>query len=56
VNAWPPSSWLKSFSKYLAAENKYFVYPRISLTSNYGDTGIHIGIPNSLFQVSFAFG
>jgi hypothetical protein len=36
---WPASSWKKHFAAYLVATNKYFVYPRISLTSNFNDPG-----------------
>ncbi len=36
---WPETSWKKYFCGYLAAENKFFVYPRISLTTNFNDPG-----------------
>jgi len=36
---WPESSWKKHFIGYLIAANKYFIYPRISLTTNYSDIG-----------------
>ncbi len=36
---WPESSWKKHFTAYLAATNKYFVYPRVSLSSNFNDPG-----------------
>jgi hypothetical protein len=36
---WPESSWKKLFCAYLADQNKYFVYPRISLTTNFNDPG-----------------
>jgi hypothetical protein len=38
---WPNTSWLKIFAKYIIENNKYFVYPYDSLTTNFGDTGIH---------------
>ncbi len=36
---WPESSWKKHYTAYLADTKKYFVYPRISLTSNFNDPG-----------------
>ncbi len=39
---WPvKTSWKRSFFKYMVAANKFFVYPRISLTTNFGDVGQH---------------
>jgi hypothetical protein len=42
ISEWPnKSSWLKIFSKYIIEENKYFVYPYVSLSTNFGDAGVH---------------
>jgi len=41
VIKWPESSWKKYFIKYMMLEGKYFVYPRTSLTTNFGDIGVH---------------
>ncbi|MBX2935124.1 MAG: glycosyltransferase [Ferruginibacter sp.] len=42
VQSWPSaSSWKKLFYQYLIEHNLYFVYPRKSLTTNYGDIGQH---------------
>ncbi|MBA2846976.1 hypothetical protein HNP88_001160 [Methanococcus maripaludis] len=41
VLKWPASSWKKHFIHYLIKEKKYFVYPRISLTTNFMDVGTH---------------
>ena len=38
---WPKTSWKKYFTAYLAAGDKYFVFPRISLTTNFNDPGTH---------------
>lgn len=51
VSSWPRSSWLKHFIMYLVTHNKYFIYPNISLTTNFSDTGTHIKSKMSLFQV-----
>lgn len=48
---WPSSSWLKLFIKYLVDTNKYFVYPKVSLSTNFGDSGTHNKISNSSYQV-----
>lgn len=41
VLEWPAASWKKQFFRYVVATNKYFVYPRISLSTNFADTGVH---------------
>lgn len=41
VADWPTTSWKKYFMKYLIDKEKYFVYPRFSLTTNFGDPGVH---------------
>jgi len=51
VMFWPKTSWKKDFVKYMAAKNKYFVYPRISLTTNFGDIGTHGRQKNNNVQV-----
>jgi len=52
IIAWPESSWKKYFTKYLVDNNKYFVYPRYSLTTNFSDEGgFHIKQSTTLFQV-----
>lgn len=39
VIKWKETSWLKYFIKYNQENNKFVVYPRISLTSNFSDAG-----------------
>ena len=51
VTGWPESSWLKYYIHYVVKSNKYFIYPYISLTTNFGDIGIHTGDANSSGQV-----
>lgn len=41
VCAWPESSWKKYFVRYLVETGRFFVHPRRSLTTNFGDTGTH---------------
>lgn len=47
---WPKSSWLKYHTRYCIEQNKYFVYPYYSLSTNNGDAGTHNGKKNNLFQ------
>lgn len=49
---WPESSWLKYFIKYLVITNKYFIYPRDSLTANFSDIGTNVLKKDYTFQVS----
>ncbi|WNM64084.1 glycosyltransferase [Candidatus Nitrospira neomarina] len=50
IAAWPESSWKKYFNSYMIAQDKYFVYPYISLTTNFGESGTNM-LKNSSFQV-----
>ena len=54
VAHWPESSWLKYFTRYIIDENKYFVYPMKSLTTNFSDAGTHITKKKNDFQVPLA--
>lgn len=38
---WPESSWLKYHMKYCLEQNKYFVYPYFSLSTNNSEIGTH---------------
>ena len=53
VANWSSSSWLKYFIKYLIETNKYFIYPKKSLTSNFSDAGTHVNNDNTNYQVPF---
>jgi hypothetical protein len=50
ITRWSSKSWLKYFIYYLVEFNKYFLYPKISLTTNFGDSGTHMDSSNK-FQV-----
>lgn len=47
----PPDDWLATKAKYLAAANKYYVYPRESLTTNFGLPGTHFAQATAQFQM-----
>jgi len=53
---WPESSWKKHFIGYLVATNKYFVYPRISLATNYSDSGENYRMDTARNQVPILYG
>ncbi len=49
---WGNKSWLKYHTRYCIEENKYFVHPYVSLTTNFSDTGEHNdGLSNAIWQV-----
>jgi len=50
VVGWPDSSWAKIFAKYLVECNRYVVYPRVSLTANFFDHGVHCNSKSRLGQ------
>lgn len=52
---WPDTSWKKYFLKYMVETNKFFVYPHLSHTTNFGDKGQHHQGTN-VFQVPLASG
>ncbi len=56
VIAWSEKSWLKYFVTYLIVKNKYFLYPKISLTTNFGEVGTHNSDESTAYQVPLRFG
>ena len=52
VSGWPESSWLKYYIKYIIEEDKYFIYPNISLSTNFTDIGEHAKGISSGYQVN----
>nr|WP_299381556.1 hypothetical protein [Allomuricauda sp.] len=51
VRSWSPKSWLKYNITYLVEKNKYFLYPKASLTTNFSDAGTHVGNDSTIYQV-----
>lgn len=47
----PDTDWLHVKAKFLTETGRYYVYPRESLTSNFGDEGTHFVRATSFFQV-----
>ena len=56
ICSWPKSSWLKYHTQYCIEENKYFVYPYHSLSTNNGDVGTHVQVSSTMFQASLHYG
>lgn len=55
ICSWGKKSWLKYHTRYCIEENKFFVHPYASLTTNYGDAGEH-SAGSTIFQVPLQFG
>ena len=53
---WGEKSWLKYHTRYCIETNKYFVYPYVSLTTNFCDAGTNSKKPSSDYQVSMQRG
>lgn len=54
VSGWSENSWLKYHHAYLVDTNKFFVYPRVALSTNFSDPGQH-AILDSTYQVDLLF-
>ena len=48
--SFPPDDWLGTKARYLADTNRYYVYPRESLTTASGDAGTHFSRATAFFQ------
>ncbi|MEZ4590596.1 MAG: hypothetical protein R3D55_05550 [Chloroflexota bacterium] len=46
----PPTDWFPLKTKYLVQTHRFYVFPRESLTTNYGDSGTHVR-GTTFFQV-----
>src|SRR5690606_36553957 len=51
-----PKSWLKYNIAYLIEKDFYFLYPKISLTTNFSDAGTHVGQDSTIYQVPLDYG
>jgi len=51
VKNWGVHSWKRLMLKHLLKNNKYFVYPHISLTTNFFDKGTNTPVNMNMFQV-----
>ncbi|MEZ4811236.1 MAG: glycosyltransferase [Allomuricauda sp.] len=51
VRSWSAKSWLKYNIAYLVEKDLYFIYPKISLSTNFSDAGTHVGNDSTIYQV-----
>lgn len=56
ICSWSEKSWLKYHTRYCIEENKYFVFPYVSYSTNMNDSGTHIQDRDSIFQVPLLHG
>lgn len=56
VRNWPASSWKKLFHQYQVETARYFVFPRVALSTNWGDEGTHLRGDTSRFQAPLLCG
>ena len=54
ISGWSDRSWLKYYIVYLIETQKYCLYPRVSLTTNFGDEGTHAKKADTDLQVPVA--
>ena len=47
----PETDWFPFKTKYLAQTDRFYVFPRQSLTTNFGEAGTHFRQPTQFFQV-----
>lgn len=52
LKKWPSNSWLKYFILFCILEDKYFIYPYTSLSTNFTEIGSHASIKNTNYQVA----
>ncbi|MAU25989.1 MAG: family 2 glycosyl transferase [Muricauda sp.] len=55
VRSWSEKSWLKYFIAFLILKDRYFIYPKISLTTNFSDAGTHVGEDSTVFQLPLLY-
>jgi hypothetical protein len=46
-----PDEWFPDWARYLSDTHRFFVYPRVSLSTGFGDAGSHFAKPTGFFQV-----
>ncbi|MEM6893935.1 MAG: glycosyltransferase family A protein [Bacteroidota bacterium] len=51
VSNWSDKSWLKFYIAYLVDTNRYFLYPKVSLSTNFNDSGTHVSQDSTTYQV-----
>lgn len=52
---WPKSSWLKYHTRYCIETDRFFVYPYVSISTNFSDAGEHADMTINDHQVELMF-
>lgn len=55
VTYWSEKSWLKFYVAYLIETNKFFLYPKVALSSNFSEAGTHNSSGSTAFQVTLRY-
>lgn len=53
---WPKSSWLKYHTRYVIENNKFFIFPYVSLSTNNNEVGTHVKRCDTHFQSNLFYG
>lgn len=56
ISDWDDKSWLKYYMRYCVEKDKYFVYPRIALVTDFSEQGIHAVESSNEFQIPLLLG
>jgi hypothetical protein len=56
IRLWPENSWKKYFIAYLNKNDLFFVFPRVSLITLFGDEGTNLRIRETFLQVPLWYG
>lgn len=56
VCKWPSTSWLKYHIRYCIENNKYFIYPYVSLSTNNSDLGTNVKNISTVEQAPMQYG
>lgn len=51
INDWRSESWKKDFAAFLILQNKYFIFPKTSLATNFAEKGTNFPFKMDIFQV-----
>lgn len=56
ICSWNDKSWLKYHTRYCIENNRYFVFPYVSYTTNHAEVGTHTDDASDIFQVALMRG
>lgn len=56
ICSWGEKSWLRYHTRYCIEQDKYFVFPYVSYTTNHSEAGTHVRQRDCIFQVPLQLG